>query len=37
MFWTYEVHDAIRNAGLQGLKDYHKTLQEQVTVAYALS
>lgn len=30
MFWTAEVHEALRNNGLQGLKDYVVVLQEQV-------
>lgn len=30
MYWTYEVHDAIRDGGNQGLKDYYQTLVAQV-------
>lgn len=32
MFWTTEVHDAIRDGGNQGLKDYYKQLVDQVCV-----
>ncbi|CAK8689424.1 unnamed protein product [Clavelina lepadiformis] len=31
MYWTSEVHEALRNNGLQGLKDYVKVLQEQMS------
>lgn len=30
MFWTTEVHDAIREGGNQGLKDYYKQLVNQL-------
>ena len=30
IYWTEEVHEAISN-GVQGLKDYHKKLQDQLS------
>ena len=30
IYWTEEVHEAISN-GLQGVKDYHKKLQDQLS------
>jgi len=30
MFWTSEVHEALRSNGLQGLKDYVNVLNTQV-------
>ena len=30
MYWTIEVHEAIRN-GVQGIKDYYDKLQSQVS------
>ena len=33
MYWTIEVHEAIRN-GVQGIKDYYDKLQSQVSSQY---
>ena len=32
MYWTEEVHVALRNHGLQGLKDYVQVLKDQVCI-----